>query len=66
LDDFEIVMKTNLYSNYAEWCKESGLRHLSKIRFYNQIMSDFPMITETKPKGGGKREFRGIGLKFED
>lgn len=64
--ELESVWKTEIYSRYAEWCKESGLRQLSKIRFYSQLLSDFPVITEGKPKGGGKREFRGIGMKFDD
>jgi putative DNA primase/helicase len=63
LDENQSVWKTELYTRYAEWCKESGLKQLSKIRFYNQLSSDFPAITEGQPKNNGNREFRGIGMK---
>ena len=58
------VLKTDLYGKYSTWCKASGLRQLSKIRFYAQIMADFPTIKEKKPKEGGQREYAGIDLKY--
>jgi len=65
LDENQSVWKTEIYTRYAEWCKESGLKQLSKMRFYNQLLVDFPNVVERQPKENGNREFRGIGMKVK-
>ena len=54
-----IIKKMDLYKIYSEWCQESGLRKLGKIKFYNQLLSDFHSITEQKINGPWY--FVGIG-----
>jgi len=57
----ELVGKDELFKAYKKYCEESGLRHLSKIKFYQQLLSDFPGIVEARPDGG-TRQFKGIGV----
>ena len=59
-DDCE-TGKTALYRAYVDYCKEAGFRPLSQVRFYSQLLADFPGISETRPDGGA-RMFNGIGL----
>jgi len=56
-----LVLKENLYQKYNSWSDELGLRPLTKIKFYEQLLNDFPGIVEARP-GGGSRHFKGIGL----
>ncbi len=61
LYDEALVLKDDLYQRYKSWCDESGLKPLSKFKFYQQLLGDFPGIVETRPDGGS-RHFKGIGL----
>ena len=61
LNENAMVGKDNLFMAYKKYCYESGLRHLSKIKFYYQLLNDFPKISESRPDGG-RRHFKGIGL----
>jgi len=61
LDEEALVIKDDLYRKYKSWSGKSGLRPLGKIKFYEQLLSDFPGIVEARP-GGGSRHFKGIGL----
>ena len=40
------VTKTMLYEEYQNWTKESGLKSMSRMRFYRQLGLDYPMIQE--------------------
>lgn len=53
------VLKSKLYIRYTTFCEDSGLRSLSKIKFYSQLISDFPEISEARPDGR-ERYFKGI------
>jgi len=64
LKDEALVIKNDLYQRHKSWCDESGLKPLTKIKFYEQLLSDFPGIVEARP-GGGSRHFKGIGLLIE-
>jgi len=64
LKEEALVLKDNLYQKYKSWCCELGLRPLSKNKFYEQLLSDFPRIVKTRPDGGA-RHFKGIGLLIE-
>ena len=57
--DEKKVLKSQLYWRYTASCEESGLRSLSKIKFYGQLISDFPQISEIRPDGR-ERYFVGI------
>ena len=61
LKDEALVIKDDLFQRYKSWSDKSGLRPLTKIKFYEQLLSDFPGIVEARP-GGGSRHFKGIGL----
>jgi len=56
------VKKVDLYNSYKEYCNESGLQHLSRIKFNRQLQTDFPLIREDRP-GGSNRLFEGISLQ---
>jgi len=65
MDDPDLyISKTDLYKTYTHWCENSGLRRLSRIRFYSQILSDFPTLHDAKLKGSD-RVFYGIALNYE-
>ena len=55
------IGKNKLYQGYVKYCKDSGLRPMSKIKFYNQFLSDYPQIVEKRPEGG-ERCFMGVEL----
>jgi hypothetical protein len=61
----KIISKTDLYDNFNSWCKESEIRPVSQPKFYAQLMYDYPIIKEVRPKGG-KRFFKGIGMKKQE
>jgi len=61
LKDEALVIKDDLFQRYKSWSDKSGLRPLTKIKFYEQLLCDFPGIVEARP-GGGSRHFKGIGL----
>jgi putative DNA primase/helicase len=65
--DFEptaMIEKTDLYKAYASWCDESGVRKLSKIRFYAQVLCDYQTVEEKQGRDNQPRVFKGIALKF--
>ncbi len=53
------IPKDTLYKRYVDFCDDSGIRHLSNTKFYQQILADFPTVRLTRP-GGGPRTFEGI------
>ena len=55
------VGKNSLYQGYVQYCSNSGLRPTSNIKFYRQLLSDYPQIVEKRPEGG-ERCFVGIDL----
>jgi len=55
------VSKDELYKAYRNYCDDSGLMSLSKPKFYDQLLRDFPSIKEIRPHGG-IRYFEGIEL----
>jgi P4 family phage/plasmid primase-like protien len=59
------VPTSELYEHYKNWCREGGNRALSRNRFYDQILMNFPEVH--KERHGGREErrvmFFGIGLK---
>jgi len=57
-----MAYKDEFYKKYKEWCHESGIRSMSKIKFYHQLLVDYPMVTEKKEQGGA-RYFDGIGIR---
>ena len=61
-DDFAI--KADLYHNYVEWCEECGLRKLSRMKFYSQMLSSCQTIVDYHPSGNSPRIFKGIGIKI--
>jgi len=61
IKDGSKIEKGQLYSNYTLWSKNSGLRPLSKVKFYRQLLEDFPTVKEDT---FGKRTFKGIGLRI--
>lgn len=60
IQDGSIIEKGQLYLDYDNWSKNSGLRPLSKVKFYRQLLEDFPTVKEDT---FGKRTFKGIGLR---
>ena len=60
IQDGSIIEKGQLYFDYDNWSKNSGLRPLSKVKFYRQLLEDFPTVKEDT---FGKRTFKGIGLR---
>jgi phage/plasmid-associated DNA primase len=59
IDSDSSVGRGDLYSAYREWSKDSGLKPLGKIKFYQQIRQDFPQITEDTH---GVNSFNGIEI----
>ena len=63
LNPMNSIVKTELYEEYAKWCDSSGLRKLSRMRFYSQLLDDYSAISSKKPPGAEPREFEGIAMK---
>lgn len=56
--DLEIrkkVKKSVLHSEYVEWCKDAGKKHLGKHNFYEELMQDERVV---EYKTGGERFFK--------
>ena len=56
------MLTTESYSHYLDWCKEGHNRPLSRNRFYDQILMNFPGVR--KDKSENRWHFIGIGRKF--
>jgi len=62
-DPGSAISTTVLYNAYKDWCRESGLRALSRNRFYSQLLTHVPTVRK-RPFGEERRKhFIGIGLK---
>jgi len=61
LDKEALVGKDELYQAYKEYSEDSRLRSLSRPKFYDHLLRDYPTIKESRPDAG-KRFFKGIGL----
>jgi len=59
------VGSSELYEDYKRWCADGGNRALSRNKFQDQILINYPTVE----KGwiglatSRKRAFKGIGLK---
>jgi len=51
------------YKTYKTWCQEAGHRNLSRNKFYEQVLQNFPQVKKGKASDGAIRVFRGIGLE---
>jgi P4 family phage/plasmid primase-like protien len=51
--------RDELFQEYQQWSKDSGLKALSKIKFYRQIRQDFPTIRDDTH---GRNKFSGIKI----
>lgn len=59
------VPKKTFYKEYSQWCKDSGLKALSNIKFYAQIFADYPQIVEKHGVGNSERTFHGMMFKVK-
>jgi len=59
------VGTTEIYDEYKKWCSDGGNRPLSRNKFQDQILMNFPSVTKERIREGGinKRGFRGIGIR---
>lgn len=64
--DYQFIKKTEMYKEYSKWCEESGVRRLSKMRFYAQLLTDYSQIVEKRGEGNQPRMFHGIGIQLLD
>jgi putative DNA primase/helicase len=61
LDETEVTTKQMLFSQYQQWCKNSGIDHLSKIMFGKRLKNTFPTI---KDDDGTKHIKLWAGIKI--
>ena len=62
-DEYKVTPK-DLYKEYVDWCKEGGNRPLSRNRFYDQILIQFPAVQKKMVGSDRKRYYQGIGLSI--
>ncbi len=60
LDSTEMEYRTDIYNAYSTWCNESGVKRLSKSKFYEQLASDYQQLSSKKCQGG--RYIEGIKI----
>ena len=60
------IPKKELYKAYSQWCEEGGIRRLTNIRFYAQVLADYPQIIEKHGEGNSARKFHGAMLRVRD
>ena len=61
--------KADLYKSYKEFCKdEAGVKPLSRMKFFRQLLNDFPWLEEIRPYSSGSRVryISGIDLLIEE
>ena len=58
-DSYE-VGRTEFYSQYQTFCKDSGLSPFSQTRFNKEIEIGYPSVTRAKDKTGRRKTWRGI------
>lgn len=58
-DGFE-VGRTEFYSQYQMFCKDSGLSPFSQTRFNKEIEIGYPGVARAKDKTGRRKTWRGI------
>lgn len=61
------VAKADLFSAYQKWCEEeAGMRALSRMSFFRDLMSAVPGLTETRHRdtAGRLRVVNGLGLRI--
>jgi len=64
LGEDRAILTTSAYEDYLEWCKEGHNRPLSRNRFYDQILMNYPTVNK-KLHGDQRRvHFVGIGKKI--
>jgi len=56
----------DFYRAYKTWCVEAGHRNLSRNKFYEQVLQNFPQVKKGKVADGTARVFRGIGLESSE
>lgn len=61
LDKNMTITKTRAYELYSKWCDDNGVRRLSAMRFYAQVLSDYFQLAEKHGEGNSPRYFDGIG-----
>ncbi|WP_198592165.1 phage/plasmid primase, P4 family [Kyrpidia spormannii] len=61
IEPTETVGKDLLYSTYAEWCADSNLKPLGKIRFNKRLQDLIPGLYEKRIKSNS-RSWVGVGL----
>lgn len=59
------VGSTELYKDYKEWCSEGGNRALSRNKFIDQILINYPTVSKGKIGSEYQRMagFKGLSLK---
>lgn len=65
LDENCYTHRQCLYNAYKEYCLENGLKHMSSIKFYDEVLKyDSNIISDdnTRVPGTRKRAFKGIKL----
>lgn len=51
-----------VYKTYKAWCEDGQTKPLGKVRFYEQLETNFT-VTRDRPPGSTIEVFRGLGLK---
>ena len=63
-NDSKFVSKSELFSEYVSWCKNSGIKSVSSIKFNSEVSKQFGIDDQRrKVSGQNIRVWGGISLK---